>query len=263
MAWKKRYKQTEEHKKNRLASWYKYCEKYGYPNIGIKYSKKARANMKKAQQKYFKEHPEAIEKMRLRANSKENIERMRKLGKSCKGIKRNKETCDNIGRGLKKVYDERKRVAWQTGLTKETHNGLKRMSENKKGKHSSISTEFKKGEMDEIIKKSMVIRKPNKPEMVMNNIIKKNNLPFNYVGNGKIWFRNKNNTFNPDFLSKNPKHIIEVFGDYWHNREDMKKRDIIRLKTYSKYGYKTLIIWQHELRNPNQVLKKVKNFINT
>ncbi len=109
--------------------------------------------------------------------------------------------------------------------------------------------------------KSMKI-KPNKPEKVMMGIIKENNLPFNYVGDGKMWFTGNNNQhFNPDFLSKNPKHIIELFGDYWHNREDKKKRDKERLKTYSKYGYKTLIIWEHELKNPIQVVNKIGRFI--
>ncbi len=104
--------------------------------------------------------------------------------------------------------------------------------------------------------------KPNKPEKVMIDLIKKNNLPFNYVGDGKIWFRGENNSFNPDFLSKNPKHIIELFGDYWHNRLDAKQRDKERLETYNKYGYNTLVIWEHELKNTLQVLNKIKRFCN-
>jgi hypothetical protein len=103
--------------------------------------------------------------------------------------------------------------------------------------------------------------KPNNPEKLMIKLIKENNLPFNYVGNGAIWFRGDNNIFNPDFLSKNPKHIIELFGDYWHNRGNSKKRDLIRLNTYAKYGYKTLVIWEHELKSPNQVIDKIKEFI--
>jgi len=103
----------------------------------------------------------------------------------------------------------------------------------------------------------------NKVENKLKNILEKNNLPFNYVGNGKIWFRGETQAFNPDFLSKNPKHIIELFGDYWHNREDMKLRDKERLETYSKYGYKTLIIWEHELNNLStiKIVNKIKEFI--
>lgn len=105
------------------------------------------------------------------------------------------------------------------------------------------------------------LKKPTKPERQMKEIIKRNNLPFNYVGNGGIWFRGYGTLFNPDFLSKSPKHIIEVFGDYWHNLPERKKLDKKRIKTYSKYGYQTLVVWEYELRNPTQVLNKIKEFI--
>lgn len=99
--------------------------------------------------------------------------------------------------------------------------------------------------------------RPTKPEKILNEIIEKNNLPFNYVGDGKVILGG----FNPDFLSKNPKYIIEVFGDYWHNLPNNVKKDKRKLEAYSKYGYKTLVIWEHELRDINQVLNKIKEFI--
>ena len=102
---------------------------------------------------------------------------------------------------------------------------------------------------------------PNKPEKVLIDLIKDNNLPFNYVGDGAIWFTNGKEHYNPDFLSKNPRHIIELFGDYWHNIPKSIERDEGRLTTYSKYGYKTLIIWEHELEDLHSVLKKIKLFV--
>jgi very-short-patch-repair endonuclease len=104
-------------------------------------------------------------------------------------------------------------------------------------------------------------RKPNKPEKKVIEIIEKHKLPFNYVGNGQVWFKGYDTLFNPDFLSKIPKYIIEVFGDYWHNLIFYKKRDKKRLLTYSKYGYKTLVIWEHELENPQRVTEKIVEFI--
>ncbi len=112
--------------------------------------------------------------------------------------------------------------------------------------------------------------KPNKPEKLMIKLIKENNLPFNYVGDGAIWFRGEGHAFNPDFLSKNPKHIIEIYGDYWHNRADVKLRDTGRIKVYSSYGYKTLVIWEHELFNcpglgkpleEEQIVNKIIEFL--
>lgn len=101
---------------------------------------------------------------------------------------------------------------------------------------------------------------PNKSEKLLIKIIKQNKLPFNYVGNHKIWFKEGKDRFNPDFLSKNPKHIIELFGNS-HNSSFMQKKDKKRLRVYSKYGYKTLIIWNNELKNKNQILNKIKDFI--
>ena len=103
---------------------------------------------------------------------------------------------------------------------------------------------------------------PNNPEKIMIELIKKYNLSFNYVGDGQVWFRGKTQSFNPDFFSKNTKQIIEVFGDYWHNLPKSKKKDIERLETYSKCGYKTLVIWASELKNLNQVIDKINQFTN-
>ena len=111
-------------------------------------------------------------------------------------------------------------------------------------------------------RKSMGI-KPNNPEKIMIELIKENNLPFNYVGNGKVWFKGENHIFNPDFLSQNPKHIIEVFGEYHHTLPKNVERDKERLKTYESYGYKTLVIWSKELKNSIQVIEKINKFIVT
>jgi len=106
-------------------------------------------------------------------------------------------------------------------------------------------------------KKGRFNMRPNKPERIMINLIKKNNLPFNYTGDGQVIIGG----FNPDFLSKNPKQIIEVFGDYWHNLPKIKSRDKKRFWEYKKYGYETLVVWEHELKNPFQVLNKIREFI--
>lgn len=97
--------------------------------------------------------------------------------------------------------------------------------------------------------------KPNKPEKILIHLLKQTN--FKYVGNGKCIIHG----FNPDFVDIKDKKIIEMFGDYWHNKKDYKKRDRRKLKIYSKLGYKTLIIWEHELKNINKIIKKLERFI--
>ena len=162
-----------------------------------------------------------------------------------------------IKRRLSKKSSGKNNPMFGKRLTKEQ---IKKMVETKRrnGDYEKASERMING--DALKSRKFNRFKPNKPEKVMINLFKENDLPFNYVGDGKIWFRGQNSAFNPDFLSKNPKHIIELFGDYWHR--NTKKRDKERLKTYSKYGYKTLVIWEHELKNHNKVINKIRNFVN-
>jgi len=99
---------------------------------------------------------------------------------------------------------------------------------------------------------------PNKTEQLLDKFIKLT-LPkeYKFVGNGKVII----DGFNPDFININgKKKIIELYGDYWHNLPGYMERDKRRLKSYKKYGYKTLIIWEHELKEPEKVIAKVMEF---
>lgn len=128
---------------------------------------------------------------------------------------------------------------------------------------------FDKSEYNRMEKRERIIRmkmqgkfslKPNGPETILINLINEHNLPFSYVGDGKLWFRGKNHSFNPDFLSNDPKQIIELFGDYWHKLPGQEDKDKERLETYNELGYKTMIIWEHELKNIPDTLNKIKTF---
>ena len=69
----------------------------------------------------------------------------------------------------------------------------------------------------------------------------------------------------PDFISKDNKKIIEVFGDYWHNED---KRVLTSSKTVRgrkrilrNKGYEILILWEKEIRqNKNYLYNKIMNF---
>lgn len=97
--------------------------------------------------------------------------------------------------------------------------------------------------------------RPNHPEKLLIKLLPKS---FKYVGNKNLWIER----YNPDFINKKTKSIIELFGTYWHNLDSYKKRDKRKLRIYKKYGYKVLIIWQHELRDINKVINKIKRFVN-
>lgn len=84
---------------------------------------------------------------------------------------------------------------------------------------------------------------------------------YKYVGNGSILIGFKN----PDFINvKGQKKIIELFGDYWHSKKKTgrtkKQEEFQRVKHFAKYGYKTLIVWESELRDIIVLKKKLIEF---
>ena len=76
---------------------------------------------------------------------------------------------------------------------------------------------------------------------------------FKYVGNGALMVGG----LNPDFVSADGTILLEVFGCYHHGCNQCfpgsKSRGIPlnqRLTTFEKHGYKTVIVWSHELSTP-------------
>ena len=112
------------------------------------------------------------------------------------------------------------------------------------------------------IKRSNIIKglkvKQNKPEKLLESLL--NELFFNeykFVGDFKFFIER----YNPDFINCNgQKKIIELYGDYWHNLKENKNKDVRRLKTYKKYGYKTLIVWESELRRLDVLKERLADF---
>jgi len=102
-------------------------------------------------------------------------------------------------------------------------------------------------------------RKPTAPELRLTALIEKHGLGYRYVGNGAVWFEG----YNPDFINiDGAKVIIELFGDYWHTTKIKKWRETESGRTFhfAKFGFKTLILWENELKNEKTVVKKIKAF---
>jgi len=169
-----------------------------------------------------------------------------------------RELLSKIHLGKKLSEEHRKKLSMITKkrLLNSKNHPFYNKHHTKKAKRK-ISIQLKKLWKNESFAKKMFKAfqlKPTLPEIQIQQIIKLNNLPFNYTGNGKIWI----NGFNPDFLSKNPKQIIEVNGECWHRN---KNREIRKKRAYNSLGYKLLIIWSKELENPQRVTEKIINFI--
>ena len=97
--------------------------------------------------------------------------------------------------------------------------------------------------------------KPNKCEAKIQKVLD-NVYPseWKYVGDYSFWVNGKN----PDFTCINGKKLlIEHFGTYYHQGEDPEERK----KIFSEFGYKTLVIWEHELKDMKNVEIKIKKFI--
>lgn len=97
---------------------------------------------------------------------------------------------------------------------------------------------------------------PTKPERTIRALL--NNMypgEWRFVGNGQVVINGKI----PDFININgQKKIIEVFGDYWHRNDDPKDR----AKVFKPYGYKTLVIWESEIKaDLDAVKEKITSFM--
>jgi G:T-mismatch repair DNA endonuclease (very short patch repair protein) len=200
-------------------------------------------------------------------------ERKKKISQSLKGRKLSAEWLKkNSKTWFKKNNAPRNKGKNQSEETKkrisDALKGGKWVNENYRSKMREITkkkwgTEEFREKFIEGMKKATKIT-PNKLEIKMIEIMKNNDFPFMFVGNGKFWIRNKDNSYNPDFLHKDKtqRKIIEIFGDYWHNKEDHKIRDIERIKTYKEKGFNVLILWENQLKeSAEDVTKQIKNFL--
>jgi very-short-patch-repair endonuclease len=67
----------------------------------------------------------------------------------------------------------------------------------------------------------------------------------------------------PDFIAKQKKLIVELFGDYWHG-EGVTGRTTIAEEAYRRAhfkGYDVLIVWEHELVDEKRLINKIAKWI--
>lgn len=156
-------------------------------------------------------------------------------------------------------YKEISKKTTQTNLIRGNFLKLsERMKKNNPMKDPIINAKVNKN--SEYIRRriSSLIKKPNKKEKILIGLVNKNNLPYKYVGDGKLIIGSKN----PDFVHKKDNKLIEIFGTYWHTKkvrvyEETEKG---RIEFFKRYNYQTLVIWENELDNPDLVLGKIRTF---
>jgi len=105
--------------------------------------------------------------------------------------------------------------------------------------------------------KATKIKKPTYPERLFDSITSD---IVQYVGNGTWWKKlSDGKNHNPDFKITGQNKVIEIFGDWWHRREN--PQELIDL--YKQVGLECLVFWEHEVyNNQEETLEKVNQFIN-
>jgi len=97
-------------------------------------------------------------------------------------------------------------------------------------------------------------RKPTKPELFLNDFLQRY-FPneWKYVGDFRFWIDGKN----PDFINCNGKKlIIEYNGFYTHTKE----KDERKSAHYLQYGFKTLNLYEEDLKNESKLSNLIEIF---
>jgi hypothetical protein len=166
---------------------------------------------------------------------------------------RRKLSENNVGmKGMRHSEKSRARMS-ASGLKR--WEGVTTLERKKYGEAASVRTLALWKDV-KFVKKQMVACNisPNRPETALLKIL--NFLfPGEWKFTGDLSF-----TINgkcPDFVNCNgQKKIIELFGDYWHRGEDPRDRELV----FAPFGYKTLVVWEKELRDEAKLMSKLQEF---
>jgi len=72
----------------------------------------------------------------------------------------------------------------------------------------------------------------------------------------KFWKRLKDGrSITPDFMVDGL--VIEIYGDYWHRGDDPQDR----INDWDSVGLTAIVIWEHEMKEPEQVLQRLAGFL--
>jgi len=65
-------------------------------------------------------------------------------------------------------------------------------------------------------------------------------------------------TKNPDFILPDTDLCIDLFGDHWHEEDEIQKR----IEYFRRHGFKLLVVWEHEWNKQRQlVIERITRFM--
>lgn len=196
-----------------------------------------RSNAEAIKNRKYRHTPEKLEKMRRAAlGRKHSVETKAKISKS------------HLGK-LNPNYGKHPSLETRAKLSA-SHTGIKNPFY---GKHHSAQT----------LQIILQIKPPNKQEQKVQNLL---DVYFpgewKFVGDGQLIIGG----LCPDFTNINGKKcLIELFGDHWHSGsmvESWTRTELGRIMCYNSYGYKCLVIWEHELKDEKALVGRLKKWQN-
>lgn len=91
-------------------------------------------------------------------------------------------------------------------------------------------------------------RRPNKAEASLAILLGED---WQYTGDGSLVIGGKC----PDFWNGDHR-LVELFGDFWHKGDNPQER----IDLFAGYGYKCLVIWEHELADEDVTKQRIHDF---
>jgi len=230
--------------------------------------------------KHTKETKKKMSEWQLGENNCQKRPEVRKKNSDAhKGVKLSDITKKRIakaGKGRIVTKETRKKISESNKGQKRTKVQCERMSEAQKGKVATKETRKKKSRtmkklckagkhLQHLIRISNMVKfgRKNKAEWKLHRML--------MLLYPKMWLFNGNGKQHiggkvPDFIHSRFKKVIELFGKHWHEESFTGKRNdnhvSSRKRYFKKYGYKTVIIWDNELKKGiDYIYKKlVKGF---
>lgn len=236
----------------------------GHSRIGKHHTKKSKRRMSEASK--GRHHTEETRRKMSESHRGENNPRFgkhhtketrKKMSEAHKGQipwMKGKHPTEEVRRKMSEAHMGEKNHWYGKHRTAETR---RKISESNKEKCISEETREKLRKATTNARKRGCFNiKPTTPEKKFMRICAKHSLPYKYVGDGKFSVE----SVNPDFVESNGGKIaVEIYGDYWHKLPKVMERDKRRKAILSKYGWKLLVLWEHEINElpESEIVRRV------
>jgi len=141
---------------------------------------------------------------------------------------------------------------WNKGLTKELDDRVRKYGLKLRGRKLTPKMKIALSTGYDYVCNKLI---PNKQETRLGVLLNRL-FPEQYVFNykGKILRLGQKI---PDFVNVNgQKKLIELFGNYWHNKEEETERK----EFFQRFGWSTLIVWESELRDIDKLMIRLCEF---